>query len=131
MGRSEEDIKEEGTEYRVGKFPMTANSRAKTNGMYNVIVIMLCDDIKVHELQELCILHIHTCTCIVHVDVHVYVHPSCFVLVTVQFIVFYEHVHVHMYDNGNSYIRTVYTYMYTHVCTYINHFMVTTLYACI
>ena len=32
MGKSEEDLKEAGVEYRLGKFPMTANSRAKTNG---------------------------------------------------------------------------------------------------
>ena len=33
MGKSEEDLKNAGIEYRVGKFPMSANSRAKTNGM--------------------------------------------------------------------------------------------------
>lgn len=32
MGKSEEMLKEEGVEYRIGKFPFSANSRAKTNG---------------------------------------------------------------------------------------------------
>ncbi|XP_024897684.1 dihydrolipoyl dehydrogenase, mitochondrial isoform X1 [Pteropus alecto] len=31
VGRSEEQLKEEGIEYKVGKFPFAANSRAKTN----------------------------------------------------------------------------------------------------
>ncbi len=32
VGKSEEQLKEEGIEYNVGKFPFAANSRAKTNG---------------------------------------------------------------------------------------------------
>lgn len=32
MGKSEEALKEEGKDYRIGKFPYAANSRAKTNG---------------------------------------------------------------------------------------------------
>ena len=32
MGKGEEQLKEEGVEYNVGKFPFAANSRAKTNG---------------------------------------------------------------------------------------------------
>ena len=32
VGKSEEMLKEEGVEYRTGKFPFSANSRAKTNG---------------------------------------------------------------------------------------------------
>ena len=32
MGKTEEQLKEEGIEYNVGKFPFAANSRAKTNG---------------------------------------------------------------------------------------------------
>ena len=32
VGQSEEALKEEGREYRVGKFPFAVNSRAKTNG---------------------------------------------------------------------------------------------------
>nr|CAD7434894.1 unnamed protein product [Timema monikensis] len=32
VGRSEEDLKNDGTDYKVGKFPFAANSRAKTNG---------------------------------------------------------------------------------------------------
>jgi dihydrolipoamide dehydrogenase len=31
VGKTEEDCKAEGIEYRVGNFPMVANSRAKTN----------------------------------------------------------------------------------------------------
>lgn len=31
VGKSEEDLKKEGVEYKVGKFPFMANSRAKTN----------------------------------------------------------------------------------------------------
>jgi len=31
VGKTEEQLKKEGVEYKVGKFPMTANSRAKTN----------------------------------------------------------------------------------------------------
>lgn len=31
VGRSEEDLKNEGVEYKIGKFPFLANSRAKTN----------------------------------------------------------------------------------------------------
>lgn len=34
VGKSEEMLKEEGVEYRIGKFPFSANSRAKTNGEY-------------------------------------------------------------------------------------------------
>ncbi len=32
VGKSEEALKEEGVEYKIGKFPFAANSRAKTNG---------------------------------------------------------------------------------------------------
>merc|ERR1711941_238259 len=31
VGKTEEQLKEEGVEYKVGKFPMMANSRARTN----------------------------------------------------------------------------------------------------
>merc|ERR1711916_117999 len=31
VGKSEEDLKSEGIPYKVGKFPLAANSRAKTN----------------------------------------------------------------------------------------------------
>nr|XP_031535456.1 dihydrolipoyl dehydrogenase, mitochondrial [Vicugna pacos] len=41
VGKSEEQLKEEGVEYKVGKFPFAANSRAKTNadtdGMVKII----------------------------------------------------------------------------------------------
>ena len=33
VGKSEEQLKEEGVEYNIGKFPFSANSRAKTNGI--------------------------------------------------------------------------------------------------
>ena len=32
VGKNEEDLKEAGIEYKVGEFPMMANSRAKCNG---------------------------------------------------------------------------------------------------
>ena len=32
VGKSEEMLKDEGVEYKIGKFPFSANSRAKTNG---------------------------------------------------------------------------------------------------
>ena len=32
VGKTEEQLKEEGITYKVGKFPFSANSRAKTNG---------------------------------------------------------------------------------------------------
>ena len=32
VGKTEEQLKEEGVAYKVGKFPFAANSRAKTNG---------------------------------------------------------------------------------------------------
>lgn len=31
MGKSEQELKAEGTQYKIGKFPFLANSRAKTN----------------------------------------------------------------------------------------------------
>ncbi len=34
VGKSEEDLKEKKVNYRVGKFPFAANSRAKTNGVF-------------------------------------------------------------------------------------------------
>ena len=41
MGQSEEALKEEGRDYRVGKFPFAANSRAKTNGMYSYVQLYM------------------------------------------------------------------------------------------
>lgn len=35
VGKSEEMLKEEGKEFKTGKFPFAANSRAKTNGEYH------------------------------------------------------------------------------------------------
>jgi dihydrolipoamide dehydrogenase len=43
VGRSEEQLKAEGIEYRIGKFPMTANSRARTTGDSEGFVKLLAD----------------------------------------------------------------------------------------
>ena len=43
MGKSEEDLKSEGIEYAVGKFPLVANSRAKTVGETDGMVKVLSD----------------------------------------------------------------------------------------
>ncbi|XP_065901267.1 dihydrolipoyl dehydrogenase, mitochondrial-like isoform X2 [Dysidea avara] len=43
VGRSEEQLKQEGIEYRVGKFPFSANSRAKTNADTDGMVKVLSD----------------------------------------------------------------------------------------
>ena len=43
VGKSEEQLKAENIEYRVGKFPMTANSRARTNGDTDGLVKLLGD----------------------------------------------------------------------------------------
>ncbi|CAH1118959.1 unnamed protein product [Phaedon cochleariae] len=43
VGRSEEDLKAEGIEYKVGKFPFMANSRAKTNNDTDGFVKVLAD----------------------------------------------------------------------------------------
>ena len=43
MGQNEEDLKAAGVEFKVGKFPMSANSRAKTNGRaYTVTHTVVC-----------------------------------------------------------------------------------------
>ncbi len=39
VGKSEEDLKEEKVDYRVGKFPFAANSRAKTNGVFGGTIL--------------------------------------------------------------------------------------------
>jgi len=41
VGKTEEDLKKEGIEYRVGKFPFAANSRAKTNNDTDGLVKVL------------------------------------------------------------------------------------------
>uniref|UniRef100_A0A6I8P4N7 dihydrolipoyl dehydrogenase n=1 Tax=Ornithorhynchus anatinus TaxID=9258 RepID=A0A6I8P4N7_ORNAN len=41
VGKSEEQLKEEGVEYKVGKFPFAANSRAKTNADTDGLVKIL------------------------------------------------------------------------------------------
>lgn len=43
VGKTEEQLKEEGVKYKVGKFPFAANSRAKTNGDTDGLVKMLAD----------------------------------------------------------------------------------------
>jgi len=43
VGRTEEDLKQEGVEYVVGKFPFAANSRAKTNADADGLVKVLTD----------------------------------------------------------------------------------------
>ena len=41
VGKTEENLKEENVPYKVGKFPFSANSRAKTNGMLRCLVEQL------------------------------------------------------------------------------------------
>ncbi|MHA1113163.1 MAG: dihydrolipoyl dehydrogenase [Alphaproteobacteria bacterium] len=43
VGQCEEDLKEAGIDYRVGKFPFAANSRARTNGFTDGVVKILAD----------------------------------------------------------------------------------------
>lgn len=43
MGKSEEQLKAEGIKYRVGSFPMMANSRARTNDDASGVVKVLAD----------------------------------------------------------------------------------------
>lgn len=43
VGKSEEDLKNEGVEYKIGKFPFMANSRAKTNNETDGFVKVLAD----------------------------------------------------------------------------------------
>ncbi|XP_018803223.1 PREDICTED: dihydrolipoyl dehydrogenase, mitochondrial [Bactrocera latifrons] len=43
VGKSEEQLKQEGVEYKVGKFPFLANSRAKTNNETDGFVKVLAD----------------------------------------------------------------------------------------
>jgi len=45
VGRSEEDLKTDGVEYKVGKFPFAANSRAKTNNDTDGFVKVLGDKV--------------------------------------------------------------------------------------
>ncbi|HMB76778.1 MAG TPA: dihydrolipoyl dehydrogenase [Kiloniellaceae bacterium] len=44
VGRTEEHLKEDGIAYRVGKFPFTANSRARANGDTDGFVKILADE---------------------------------------------------------------------------------------
>uniref|UniRef100_A0A6M2DDP7 Dihydrolipoyl dehydrogenase n=1 Tax=Xenopsylla cheopis TaxID=163159 RepID=A0A6M2DDP7_XENCH len=43
VGRSEEDLKKEGIDYKIGKFPFMANSRAKTNNEVDGFVKVLAE----------------------------------------------------------------------------------------
>jgi dihydrolipoamide dehydrogenase len=43
VGKTEEQLKKDGIEYRVGKFPLTANARARTNGETEGLVKLLAD----------------------------------------------------------------------------------------
>ncbi len=43
VGRTEEQLKKDGVTYNVGKFPMTANSRARANGETEGLVKLLAD----------------------------------------------------------------------------------------
>jgi len=43
VGKSEEQLKQEGVEYKIGKFPFLANSRAKTNNETDGFVKVLAD----------------------------------------------------------------------------------------
>ena len=43
VGKTEEELKAAGIEYRVGKFPFTANARARTNGDTDGFVKVLAD----------------------------------------------------------------------------------------
>ncbi len=43
VGQTEEQLKEAGTEYKIGKFPMTANSRARANDDTDGVVKVLAD----------------------------------------------------------------------------------------
>ncbi|XP_077538818.1 dihydrolipoyl dehydrogenase, mitochondrial [Haemaphysalis longicornis] len=43
IGKTEEDLKSQGVEYKVGKFPLAANSRAKTNNETDGVVKILAD----------------------------------------------------------------------------------------
>ena len=43
VGQTEEQLKEAGTDYKIGKFPMTANSRARCNGDTDGLVKVLAD----------------------------------------------------------------------------------------
>jgi len=43
IGKNEEQLKEEGVKYRVGKFPFMANSRARTNNDADGMIKVLCD----------------------------------------------------------------------------------------
>ena len=43
VGRTEEELKEDGIDYKIGKFPFTANSRARANAETDGLVKILAD----------------------------------------------------------------------------------------
>jgi dihydrolipoamide dehydrogenase len=61
IGKSEEQLKEEGIKYKVGKFPMQANSRAKTINEPEGFVKVLSDAqtdriLGVHIINSVCLI---------------------------------------------------------------------------
>lgn len=60
VGKSEEQLKQEGIDYKVGKFPMSANSRSKTNNDTDGFVKVLADKktdriLGTHIISSVCI----------------------------------------------------------------------------
>jgi dihydrolipoamide dehydrogenase len=60
VGKSEEQLKQEGIKYKVGKFPMAANSRAKTINEPEGFVKVLADEktdriLGVHIINSVCL----------------------------------------------------------------------------
>ena len=64
VGQSEEALKEERRDYRVGKFPFAVNSRAKTNGRLipvasvnvNVDIILIHSLLTMHATHDIVII---------------------------------------------------------------------------
>ena len=65
VGQPEEAIKEQGVEYRIGKFPYLANSRAKTNGrdLRVCLSVCLCVCVCVFVCVSVC-LSVCMCVCL-------------------------------------------------------------------
>jgi dihydrolipoamide dehydrogenase len=62
--KSEEQLKQEGIKYKVGRFPMAANSRAKTINEPEGFVKVLADEktdriLGVHIINSVCLLAFH------------------------------------------------------------------------
>lgn len=63
IGKAEEQLKQEGIKYKVGKFPMSANSRAKTINEAEGFVKVLSDAktdriLGVHMMNSVCLIDI-------------------------------------------------------------------------